>query len=95
MAIAPHKQEPFITLLISDPNLEDELGIVVQAEEPIHGASTQKISTINASVVPNANDRRNTGDRKGDGPLGNLRHVADGKSMWDDVKKDPLCCALE
>lgn len=96
IAIAPDKDVPFMaTVLISDPNLEDELGIVVQAEEPIYGTSTQTISTISASVVPNANDRRNGGDRKGDGPLGNLRQIADGRSMWDDVKNDPLRYALE
>jgi hypothetical protein len=104
IAMAPDKDVPFVaTVLISAPNLEDELGIVVQAEDPIdpiYGTFTedpisQTISTISASVVPNANDRRNGGDRKSDGPLGNLRQVADGKSMWDDVKEDPMCHALE
>ena len=94
IAISPDKQKCFIiTVLISDPNLEDELGINVLAEDPISRAST--VSLISASVVPNANDRHNSGDRKGGGPLGNLRQVADGKSMWNNVKNDPLYYAVK
>jgi hypothetical protein len=98
IAITPDKQERFVTTILvsdSDPYLEDEFGIDVQAEDPINGAS--RVLAISASVVPNANDRHG-GDCKGGqmgGPLGNLRLVADGKSMWDDIKKDSLCHALE
>ena len=98
IAIVPDKQTPFMTTVLTPSDLEDELGIVVPAEDPIYRGpstgSTQEISTISASVVPNPDDRCNGGVRNGDGPLGNLRQVANGKSMWDDVKKDPLCKAL-
>ena len=102
IVIAPDKDVSFMaTVLISAPNLEDELGIVVRAEvpiDPIYGTSaedliSQTILTISASVVPNTNDCRNGGDCKSDGPLGNLRQVADGKSMWDDKKIPCTFCS--
>lgn len=96
IAITPDKQKPFITtVLVPDPNLEDELGFGVLAEDPISEAVS--VSTISASVVPNANDcyNRKGGQLPVGGPLGNLSLVAEGKSMWKDVKKDPLCYALE
>jgi hypothetical protein len=90
IAITPDNRERF-TVLISDPNFEDEAGINVPAEDPISGLSgVSTVSLISASVVPNPNDRHNSG-----GSLGSLRRVANGKSMWNNVKNDSLYYAVE
>jgi hypothetical protein len=94
LAISPNMQmrEHGRGITILTP-AESELEL--PAEHPI-GTGALKVSGINASVVPNPNDRH-AGNRKSSqsgGPLGNIRQVIDGKSMWEEVKKDPLCYAV-
>ena len=95
LAISPDiqmREHGHITILTSaDSELE------VPAEYPIGGASNFKVSGINANIVPNPNDRH-VGNHKGGqsaGPLGNIKQVVDGRSMWKEVKDDPLHYAVE
>jgi hypothetical protein len=63
------------------------------AEHPISEAS--KVMSISASVVPNPNEHRgNEGGQLG-GPLGNIKQVTSGKSMWAQVKIDPFFYAVK
>lgn len=52
------------------------------------------VSSISVTVVPNPNDHTNC-DGQSDGPLENIREVSDRKSKWEEVKEDPLFCAVK
>jgi hypothetical protein len=95
LAISPDKQmrehSRSVTILTSaDSELE------LPAEHPISGVSDLKVSGINANVVPNPDNRHGGNHKDGQlgGPLGNIRHVIDGRSMWEEVKVNPLHCAV-
>jgi hypothetical protein len=95
LAISPDNrmlEDHHITLLVSDTKAESELEL--PAETSIRVAS--KISSISATIVPNPDDRRKV-RREGsqsDGPLGNIKQVLGGKSVWNDIKDDPLSLAV-
>jgi hypothetical protein len=89
LAICPNtgEQECSITVLAADVHLKAESDLESPADDPINEAS--KISLISATVVPNPNDRHSEDD-KSNGPLGNIKQVLDGKSMWAKVKENPF-----
>jgi hypothetical protein len=95
LAISPNKPDSnnsaTVTVLLSaDSDIEHP------AEDPIERVS--KVSSISATVVPNPNDRRQAKaglKNSKNGPLGNLEQVMNGKSMWEEVKNDSLCGAVE
>ena len=75
---------------ITTPISDTDTNVDSPAEPPISGVST--VMSIIASVVPNPNDRKRD-NSECEGPLGNIRQVTKGKSMWAHVKVDPLYCA--
>jgi hypothetical protein len=96
LAICPNtgEQECSITIL-AGVHLKAESDLEIPADDPISEAS--KISLISATVVPNPNNRHNkekaqghSEDDKSNGPLGNIKQVLDGKSMWAQVKENPF-----
>jgi len=95
IAISPDIQErerSLITLLTPKSEFESEAEL--PAEHPISMA--KRVSSISANVVPNANDRgRNSKGNQSGRPLGNIKQVTEGKSMWHMVKEDALYYAVE
>ena len=92
LAISPDKRThasgafKFTILTSTDPEQEHP------AELPISEHSTNlKVSSINATVVPNPNDRRGRkyNDGQSGGPLGNIREVIDGSSCGKRSKWIP------
>lgn len=93
-AITANKEmrDGFVTVMVT-PDAKAESDTEHPAEQPISEAKT--FSSISATVVPNPNDRHNFEAGSSLAPLGNLRKVRDGISKWEQVKLDPLCCAVE
>ena len=98
LAISPNIQtaeESSITILVNDLKADSDLELL--AEPPIRWAS-KVVSSINVTVVPNPEDHKDVihggGQLATGGPLGNIREVINGKSIWDEVKKDLLFCTM-
>jgi hypothetical protein len=93
LAILPNKREPEeVCILVSSETIGDSEPDNL-ADLPIRNA--KRVSSINASIVPNSDDRNMVkSNQSEDGPLGNIQEVSDGKSMWDEIKIDPLSCAV-
>jgi hypothetical protein len=93
LAILPNKREPEeVCILVSSETIGD-FDPDYLADLTIRNA--KRVSSINASIVPNSDDRSMVkSNQSEDGPLGNIQEVSDGKSMWDEVKIDPLSCAV-
>jgi hypothetical protein len=97
LAISPDirvQDESCISVLIADSKADSELEL--PAEFPIRGAS-KVVPSINATVVPNPDDRRDVkrGGGQSGGPLGNIKQVTGGISLWNEIEKDPLFCAVK
>ena len=95
LAITPsynfEKHSRSITVMISDEKADSDQDS--PAEYPINLAS--KVSLIRATVVPNPNDRHSNNKCESGGPLGSFKQVSNGKSLWNEVKEDPLFYAVE
>jgi hypothetical protein len=80
LAICPDTGRDLITILTGD-DLKAESDLEIPADDPINDAS---------EVLD--------GNREGDqsnAPLGNIKQVLNGKSMWAEVKKDPFTYAVQ
>jgi len=73
------------------PNLEsDQEPEAVDMEFPPAEAvrCTDKLMPLHAAVIPNPNDRAKGGHSAQSGPLGGIREIVKGKSLWNI--SDPL-----